>query len=516
MEDTPRNMIKSAVSFFSGTMLSRVSGLLRDVAMAFTFGTEASLAAFFVAFRFAHLLRRMLGESSLQTAFIPQFEALRNQGNSLERSLRFFLDLYVALSIILLIAIGLGFVFGGSLYQYYGNLWDSDTTEILTLSLLMLPSLFFICLAGLNAALLQCERSYFLPAVAPIAFNLLWILAILILASVPIQDAMPKLALCIVAACFFQWLVTMPKVICLLISNGFRIKHLTQVNPLSKDLRSMWKPFVLGIIGISAAQINSAFDAIFARYAESSGPACLWYAIRLQQLPLALFGVALSGALLPPLTRTIKEGDLTRSYQLLQVAVYRSLQLILPVTAGLFLLGQRCLNLIYGYGDFGSQSLTGTTHCLWGYTLGLIPMTLVLITAPIFYARGDYRIPTISSVISMILNMALNALFVLNFNLSASSIALATSLSAWVNLGCLIACMEYSVQKAFLQGVQKTIQETGIVLMLTCVVIWQTSSSLPSGDSFFGKSFYFGILGVLFVTLLGSAYLFPYIERKVK
>lgn len=516
MDDSPRNMIKSAASFFSGTMLSRVTGLLRDMAMAFAFGTEASLAAFFVAFRFAHLLRRLLGESSLQTAFVPQFESLRSQNKASNRGMRFFLDLYAALSLVLLFVIGTGIALGMGFYFFYGTVWSPGTTEIFTLSLLMLPSLLFICLAGLNTALLQCERSYFLPAAAPVAFNLLWIVGVLALASVPPQEAMPKLALCIVAACFFQWLVTLPKVASLLVRDGISFKHLAEINPFSSDLCSMWKPFVLGVIGIGAAQINSACDALFAIYAESSGPAYLWYAIRLQQLPLALFGIALSGALLPPLTRAIKEGDLKRSLNLLEVATHRSMLLILPITAAIFILGERCLDLLYGYGDFGSQSLEGTTSCLWGYTIGLIPMTLILITAPVYYARVDYRTPTIASVVSMILNMALNAIFVLKFNLGASSIALATSISAWVNLGYLITAMESSAQRAFLQGIRKTLQETVKAFLLTCAVVWPVSSSMPSGDTFFSKSFYFGILGLLFAGLFGIGYIFPLMRKKLE
>lgn len=519
MKDTPRTMIKSAVSFFSGTLLSRLTGLLRDIAMAFAFGTEASLAAFFVAFRFAHLLRRMLGESSLQTAFIPQFETLRKESSlvqeSSDRSLRFFLDFYSALTLILLSVISLGLAVGGVLYRFYGDFWNIETTEIITLSALMFPSLLFICLAGLNTAFLNCEGCYFLPAAAPIAFNLLWIIGVLGLATLPAHEAMYQLSIWIVAACFFQWLVTLPKVVKLLVQKGMRFTHCVHINPFSKDLRILWKPFILGIIGISAAQINSAFDALFARYAESSGPAFLWYAIRLQQLPLALFGIALSGALLPPLTRKIKEGDLFLSNKLLEVAVYRSLQLILPITAALFFLGARCLDVLYGYGDFNSESINGTTQCLWGYLTGLIPMTLILIIAPVFYARGDYRTPTISSVVAMILNMALNALFVLKFHLSASSIAFATSLCAWVNLGYLIAFLEHPVRRAFLQGVQKTIQESGTVLLLICLIIWQASSSFPPGDSFFGKCFYLGILGFLFAIPLGSTYFFPFLKEKL-
>lgn len=496
-------MIKSATGFFSGTMLSRVTGLLRDTAMAIAFGTEGSLAAFFVAFRFAHLLRRLLGENSLQTAFVPIFEALRSDS---DRSTRFFIDLYAALSLILLLAVGLGSVGGGTLYYFCSDSWSQEATEILILSLIMLPSLFFICLAGLNTALLQCERFYFIPSVAPVAFNLAWIVGVLTLASIPAREAMPRLALWIVAACFLQWSVTMPKVIGLLRQAGLDLRLLKKITPFSKEIRSMSKPFILGVIGIGAAQINSACDALFARYAESSGPAYLWFAIRLQQLPLALFGIAISGALLPPLTRAIKQCETGLSHRLLDTAIRRSMLLIIPITAGLFLLGERSLDLLYGYGDFDSVSLLGTTRCLWGYTFGLIPMTLILIAAPLYYAKSDYRTPTVASGISMILNIALNSLFVLKFGLSAFSIAVATSLSAWLNLGYLLIRSESAENRIFLLSLKKEFSEVGKALMLTCPIVWLTSSSLPAGDSFFGKALNLGIPGILFVILFGCSY----------
>lgn len=496
MDDTPKKMMKSAASFFSGTMLSRVTGMLRDMSMAFAFGTEASLAAFFVAFRFAHLLRRLFGEGTLQSAFIPHFESLRQQESSPNRSIRLFADLYAALSLILVVIIGIGmglcFLLGQSDLQ-------AGSLEIINLSSLMLPSLLFICLAGLNTAFLQCERSYFLPAVSPVAFNLIWIIGVFFLQAVSSEQAMPKLALFIVLACFFQWIVTLPKVLAILHSYGGGFRLLKEINPLSSDLKQLWRPFFLGMIGIGAAQINSACDAIFARYAESAGPAFLWYAIRLQQLPLALFGIALSGALLPPLTRAIKEGELARAQLLLQVAVHRSMLLILPITAALFLFGHKSIDLIYGYGGFNSDSLWGTTYCLWGYSLGLIPMVLVLIAAPVFYAQGDYKTPTYASLGAMLLNLLLNALLVWVFNFGAFSIAMATSLSAWLNLIWLVLALGPLFNKSFFAGIAKIFSDIGLALSLACAASYLLSCWLPAGDSFMMKSFYLGLLGLPFL-----------------
>lgn len=432
--------MRSAKRFFSGTMLSRVSGLLRDIAMAFAFGTQETLAAFLMAFRFAHLLRRLLGEGALQTAFIPQFENLRK--DSPEKAGRFFVDLYGSLSILLTGLIALAMIVCG-LVLWLGDL-SPGNQEIIFLSLLMFPSLLFICLFGLNASLLQCEKNYFIPGVAPVAFNCAWIIGVFCVMHLPIAAAMPWLSGWIIIACLFQWLITVPQTMKILRSIG-GIDWKKSVTIFSNDVRRLSHPLFLGIIGVGASQINNALDVLFARYASPEGPAYLWYAIRIQQLPLALFGIAISGALLPPLARAVKANELSKFRQLLEFALERSLLLMLPITAAIILLGGSSINLLYGHGDFHNESIIRTTECLWGYGLGLIPMALVLILAPAFYAQENYRVPTTASVISMALNIGLNALFVMGLGWGTASVAYATNISAWVNLAILVfALREYS------------------------------------------------------------------------
>src|SRR5262249_10229072 len=121
MRDSTQTIVRSAIQFLSGTMLSRVSGLLRDVAMAFVFGTQDAVAAFLVAFRFSHLLRRLLGEGALQTAFVPQFEKLRK--DSPERAGKFFCDLSIGLSLLLTVIVIISMLGLGSV------LWWGDVSE---------------------------------------------------------------------------------------------------------------------------------------------------------------------------------------------------------------------------------------------------------------------------------------------------------------------------------------------------------------------------------------------------
>lgn len=424
MQDTTQTIFHSAKRFFSGTMLSRISGMLRDMSMAAAFGADASVAAFLMAFRFAHLLRRLLGEGAMQSAFIPHFEGLRK--DSSQRATQFFQDLSKSLTFVLAAVIGMAMVVLGFVLQW-GNL-SEDSLETVKLTMLMMPSLLFICLFGINASLLQCGQSYFVPSVAPVAFNVAWIIGVITLwqLSLPTYEAMTYLSGIVILACLFQWGMTIPMVRKI---QGEKSKGIL----FTSDVRKIIRPLCLGILGVAATQINNALDMLFARYAESEGPALLWYAIRLEQLPLALFGIAISGALLPPLTRAIKNHDEVKFREFYDFAMRKTVLLMLPITISLFLGGMYFVRLIYGYGEFNEQAVVGTTYCLWGYAIGLLPMTFVLIQAPAFYARGDYRTPAFVAIVAMLVNVGLNAVFIFGLHWGAASVAIATSISAFVN-----------------------------------------------------------------------------------
>lgn len=407
--DTLQTVLKSAKSFFAGTVLSRITGLLRDMAMAISFGSSPEIAAFMVAYRLANLFRRLLGEGNLQAGFVPHFASLKEEGG------HFFRDTVYSMATVLL----------GVIVLLEGILWGlksfvtSDWILIIDLTMWMVPALFFISLYTLNSSLLQCRKKYFIPAVAPAAFNLIWILAIWLKPNVQF------LAIAITFAFAGQWLFTA--------FEGARLlsfKEWLTPRLFSGEFKKLIKPLVLGIIGVGAVQFNSALDTIFARIADLKGPAFLWYAIRIQQLPIAFFGIALSGALLPPLTR---EADPMRKKALLYSALQSGTALMIIATFGIFALGELGINLLYGHGDFTFSDVRETTYCLWAYGLALVPSIFVLIIAAKFYSEKNYKQPMVASLVSVGANIGFNALFVFGFHLGAVSIALATALSSLIN-----------------------------------------------------------------------------------
>ncbi|PIS02024.1 MAG: murein biosynthesis integral membrane protein MurJ [Chlamydiae bacterium CG10_big_fil_rev_8_21_14_0_10_42_34] len=407
--DTSHSILRSARSFLAGTALSRVSGLFRDIAMAISFGSSPEVAAFMVSYRLANLFRRLLGEGNLQAGFIPHFTALKENGGQFYRDTTYSMGLILIFTVLALEGICLGLM----------PVVGSDWAQIIELSMWMIPGLFFICLYGLNSSLLQCQKKFFLPAVAPVLFNFIWIGAVFYRPDVRF------LSIAITAAFAGQWLVTVFEKRKIL-----PLKQWLRPHFFSPEFKKLLRPLMLGIVGVSAVQFNSALDAIFARLADLQGPAFLWYAIRIQQLPLALFGIALSGALLPPLSRT---EDPDHRKELLSHALKTSGALMLICTFGIFALGSVGVNLLYGHGDFSQLAVIQTTDCLWGYGLGLIPSVFVLILANRFYAEKNYKTPMRGSLIAVGANIAFNAFFVFGLGWGAISIAIATSLSAVLN-----------------------------------------------------------------------------------
>ncbi len=425
MSDAVHSILRSARAFFFGTAMSRFSGFFRDMVMAFCFGSAPEVASFMVAYRLANLFRRLFGENNAQSGFVSPFERLRTE--NLPSAFLFYRDAAWSMGLLLLAVVA---ALEGALFWIRPPV-DSEWHTIATLAMWMVPGLFFICLHALHTALLQCQKKAFLAAVAPVIFNATWIGAALL--SKPHAKPMHLLAMGVTLAYGLQWLFTARQI---RKETAVHIPWTQWVRPrlFSPEFRSMGRAMMLGILGVGAIQINGAIDAIFSKIADPSGPAYLWYALRLEQLPLALFGIALSGALLPPLARAAHQAPRRVYAELLSEGLRHALAFIVPCTFGLLALGFVGLNLLYGHGDFTPTDIVATAQCLAAYALGLIPAVCVLILAQGFYGQKTYSIPSLGSLFAVGINIALNAALVFWLELGAVSIALATSASAWANL----------------------------------------------------------------------------------
>lgn len=421
---TSFGVLTYAKAFFSGTILSRISGMFRDIFLAMFFGTGGFLASFMVAFRFANLFRRLFAESALSSSFVPLLEAKKKQ--SLKESSFFFRDIFFLLC---LIGCGVVFFLEATVFLSSYFLKKSIFFEIVPLVHIMLPSLILLMLYGLCSAYLQCHGKYFIGAFAPVVFNGTWCLFAFLA-----KDTAPSFAMR-----FLSWGVNIAFLFQLLLTGFIASKSLLKV--LSKheifarikfkdSLKEVSGPYFLGMIGISAMQINTFLDSFFAKVADVSGPAYLWYAIRIQQVPLSLFSIALASASLPIFSRLIKQSNKKAFEKCVTETLRKNIVLQSFSSVGLFILGFMVLRLVFFRGAFDSLSLSMTLKCFWGYLLGLAFHGSVIILCQAYYALSDFKTPMKASLLSVLCNLICNIIFVFVINLGAVSIALATSISS--------------------------------------------------------------------------------------
>ncbi|MDN3505293.1 MAG: murein biosynthesis integral membrane protein MurJ [Rhabdochlamydiaceae bacterium] len=482
-----QNLSHSALRFLTGTAISRVFGMIRDISMAFFFGTSGFIAAFFLAYRLSHLFRRIFAEGGLLNGFIPFFEEQKLKSD--KSAHLFFRDLTASLIFILTLLIVLIECFIGVSFLVYG------VNEVLLLVSIMMPSLLFICLYGLFSAYLHCQNRFFSSGVAPVIFNIVWIISAFFLRSFDLNLAVIGLSFMIVFAFGFQFLFVFKRAHSNFTSY-LSLKEWLRPKLFSPEIKKMIAPFFIATIGVSAVQINGALDALFSRFASVEGPAYLSYGIRIQQLPLAFFAISIASVLLPKLSNSFQIKDFDSCKQLLNQALSGSLLFLIPSTFGILVLGTPIINLIFGHGNFNMVSVIKSSECFWAYALALIPSALVIILAPAFYAQKDYKSPTVFALIIVGINIAFNATLIFVLKLGPYSVAITTALASGLNAYFLFHKLSKQLgsflSKSFYLLVAKVLVASILALVATlfCYQILSIKTYLPfcSEPTYLSKS----------------------------
>lgn len=425
---------KHSLHFFSGTFLSRISGYIRDVAMASSFGADPLISLFLVGFRTSNLWRRLFGEGALQSILISSYEKARQeslkefQDERLLFSLRQDFHKTWSLSLIGFITFVILLL---SLIQYWANqadLWTEDIHLILNYTALMMPGLWFICMSALNDAFLKAQHRFLLGSSAPIAFNIIWALSCYFLRNTPGFQAALMMCLGICLAYGLQWLVTYV---------GMRSEIHSEIGSgsfWSPKVRKLLKPMLQGMLGVGATQINGLMDAFFALKAEIAGPTYLWFAIRIEQAPLALIGLAISSAGLPLLARALERNDQKEALEIYQFSFYRMLGLMMPVCSAMMCLAFWGVRVALERGDFQAYDTSRTALCLWGYSLGLMGQGILFLVQNLCFSVRLYPLVTRSSLYAVGFNFIGNWICVAFLDLGAPAIAITTTLATFVQL----------------------------------------------------------------------------------
>lgn len=417
------------VGFF--TFLSRILGLVRDMVLAFFFGTGMSMDAFVAAFRIPNLLRRLFGEGSLTIVFIPVFTeylTVRSRKEAFDLA-RVVLTL-LALILVSITILGVLFApwivriqawgFGGAGVKY-------DLTVLLTR--ITFPYIFFISLVAFFMGVLNSLRRFAAPAAAPIFLNV-GIIAAAYGISPHLDEPIVGVAAGVLIGGLLQVVLQIPWVM----REGLKLLPLW--NPAHQAVKRIGTLMLPAIFGSAVYQLNSYIGTLLASFLVQGSVSWLYYADRLVQFPLGVFAIAISTATLPSLSTQAAKKDLEEFVDTLSHSLRLVFFIILPSMVGLIILGEPMVRIFFERGAFDIHSTLMTNQALFFYALGLWAFSGTRVMVAAFYALQDTKTPVKVAFVAFLINLV--ASLVLMGPLKHGGIALALSLSSSIQF-CLLA-----------------------------------------------------------------------------
>ena len=431
MSTHPHHKLARSAGIFTGaTLVSRLLGYVRDTLVANRFGAGAAADAFYAAFGVANLLRRILGEGALSASFIPVFSEY-GEKHGKERA-QDFLNVMFTLLCLSLIALILAGVFLAEPLTRLIAMGFERTPERFALTVIltryMLPFLLFICLAALLTGVLNALHSFFLPALAPACLSVAEIgYLLVILPFLSPQNRVIGLAISVVVGGFLQFLVHLPA----LWKKGFHLRM--RWNFKHAGARRVGKLMIPAGFGMSVDQVNTYFDRFCASFLTEGSVTVLHYSSRVMQLPLALFGIALSQVALPSMAVSVARGRTDEVKDTVNFAIRLTLFMILPAMTGLIVLGQPIVKILFEHGRFTPDATVMTASALAFFSAGLLAYAAVKILAGAFYAFQNTHVPMMIAIGCVLLNVLLDILFIRYTALGVGGLALATTTASWAN-----------------------------------------------------------------------------------
>ena len=419
-----------------GTMLSRVLGLARDVVLANLLGAAPNADAFFVAFKIPNFLRRLFAEGAFSQAFVPVLTETREQGS--HEAVRHLVDRVAGvLGGSLFVLTALAMVMAPWVALIFAPGFSRDVAKLaLTADLIVwtFPYLFLISLTGFCGAILNTYGRFAVPAYTPVLLNLSLITAAVVWAPTMPEPAL-GLAMGVTLAGVVQLLFQLPSL------RALKLTPRPVWDTKDEGVRKILMLMVPALFGVSVSQINLLFDTVLASLLPDGSVAWLYYSDRLTELPLGVFAIAIATVILPTLSALNSRAEPEEFSQTLAWAMRNVLLIAVPATVALWLLAEPILATLFQYGAFTDRDVEMAAASLRAYTVGLGGFMLIKVLAPGYYARQDMKTPVKIGIIAMVSNMVLNVLFVFPlmwyFEMGHVGLALATSVSAWINAGLL-------------------------------------------------------------------------------
>lgn len=419
-------------------MASRVLGLVRDQVLASLFGAGNAMDAFNVAFRIPNLVRDLFAEGAMSAAFVPTFtRRLSTAGR--ESAWRLGNNVLCALLLITGLLVIAGIVFAGPLVTAFAADYAAVPGKLeltIFLTRIMLPFLTLVALAAAVMGMLNALHRFFIPALSPAMFNVATIACAIGLVPLMPGVGLPPIAAIAIGTVLgglaqlgLQW----P----LLVRQGFRFRPVLDLR--DEGLRRVLVLMGPGTVGLAATQVNVFVNTVLATGEGTGAVSWLNYAFRLMYLPIGLFGVSIATAAVPAVSRHAAQDDRPGVRRTVADSLSLMMMLNVPATIGLVVLSMPIVRVIFERRAFMPGDTAATAAALQFYAIGLLGYSIVRIASPTFYALNDSRTPVTVSVVSVLVNAALNLALVRV--MGYRGLALGTSIAALVNAGALLVLL---------------------------------------------------------------------------
>ena len=425
------SLLKSITTFGGWTLVSRITGFFRDMVLANYLGAGVVSDAFFVSFKLPNLFRSLFAEGAFTSAFVPIFsQKLVGEGKSSAINfaaraisvLAVFVGLFVLLMEVIMPAV--------VMVLAPGFINDAGKIELAVfLSRITFPFLLLVSIVSFQSGILNSLGKFAAPAAAPVILNITMIASVFVLMPFVATPAY-RVAVSIPCAGVLEilWLHFFLKR-----QDVFIIPQKDVLTAAkSEEMKTLFKRIAPGIFGAGIYQINMLVDTILVSLVGTGAISWLYYANRLQQLPLGVVGAAIGVALLPILSRQLKSGANEEAIQTQDKAIEYGALLSIPAAVALAVLAEPIINILFQHGKFGATQTIMTSRALTAYALGLPLYVMVKALTPNFFARGDTKTPVKYSAVVLGANIVFSAVLMIPFG--HVGIAFATTLAAGVSL----------------------------------------------------------------------------------
>ena len=467
------NLHRTLATVSGMTMLSRVTGLIREILFARAFGASAYTDAFNVAFRIPNLLRRLFAEGAFAQAFVPILAEYKNQkGEAATKELADHVATTMIWAMLIVTLLGIA---AAPVVVYLIATGFTDNPDAFRASVVMtrvmFPYIGFMSFVALAGGILNTWREFRIPAVTPVLLNLAFIAGVLFLAP-HLAQPIYAMAIAVFVGGVLQAAIQVPALM--------RIGMLPRIalNPLAglrdAGVRKVLLKMGPAVFAVSAAQISFMINTNIASRLPHGSVSWLTYADRLMEFPTALLGVALGTILLPSLSQANMDGDRAEYSGLLDWGLRLTFLLALPAAVGLATLSEPLTATLFHYGKFDVLAVAMTGKALVAYGAGLIGLILVKILAPGFYAQQDIKTPVKIAVGVLLATQAMNLVFVPW--IAHAGLALSVGLGACVNAGFLFWSLRRRGIYVPRQGWSMFLARlAGALFLLAGVALWSAS-----------------------------------------